>query len=588
MSAPTSYVRGTFRDSQGNLRVSVVVTFRPLDTPKVLGGDIVTSQLISATTDGSGRIGYSPSIVLVSGYYQVVATDVDAFNIYVPDDGLVYDLANIRTTTTPGASRQISVDPSLLMSNISETNSIAVTRSGDRDAARTRFAVLCDVENSSEMVDMLGAIAAVDPDELLTSGINPTGSSGTIDAFYGYYLGTYIYPYLGSLSSASADSINHLWNALASSDWSGGSVSALASYFPYTGNERYYVKSIGSGLIDIFVLSSSASETDGNTYTSTQGVWLQTQLAASTARWKVVFFSNIHAASVNSYSFPAMDWPFALWGASCVIGCGSRIFEHFVKDGIPYFSAGAIRSSLNTIGTPISGSVFRYATMKGILYFDVNQYSIKFGITAEDGSIPYTYELVGSASGGLELTVKTAGGIFVDSTGINVDFGTADDQALSGSSLYQTILSGKIHHFDSVPTVDDVRQNPALKNTLILVGNDPVDAYFFHPVSQTMVLFSRSSLGSYSYNPSPTPQLDPPTITPASGTRSAVVVSHTEPGVSIYFAVGQYDSFALMDDFPTNNIIPIYSSERKVWVAAYAVKAGFRDSEVTIQSYRTP
>lgn len=588
MSAPTSFVRGTFRDSQGNLRIGATVTFRPLDTPKVLGGDIVTSQLVISTTDGSGRIGYSPVIILVSGYYQVVTTDVDAFNIFVPDDGQIYDLANIRTATTPGSLRQVSVDPSTLLANISETSSIAATRSGDRDAQRTRFAVVCDVENSTQIGGIVGILSAISPDEVLTSGVNPTGASGSIDSFYGYYLGDFIYPYLGALSSGSADSVHHLWNALTTVDWSGGSVSALASYFPYTGNERYYVKSFGSGLIDVFVLSSSASEPDGNTQASIQGTWLQNALASSTARWKVVFLSNIHAASVNSYSYPATDWPFAAWGASCVIGAGSRIFEHFVKDGIPYFSAGAVRSSLNTIGTAISGSVFRYATMKGILYFDVNQYSMKFGITTADGTTPYSYELVGSASGNIELTVKTAGGIFVDDTGINVDFGTADDQALSGSSLYQTILSGRIQHFDSIPTVADVRENPALKNTLILVGNDPVDAYFFHPVSQTMVLFSRSSLGSYAYNPSPTPQLAPPVITPIGGTRSAVIVSHSEPGVTIYYAVGQYDAFSILTGFPSNNIIPIDSTARKVWVAAYAIKVGFRDSEVVIQSYRTP
>jgi hypothetical protein len=397
-----------------------------------------------------------------------------------------------------------------------------------------------------------------------------------------------IYPYLGGLSAGSSDFVHHLWNALSSVDWSGGSVSNLAAYFPYPGNERYYKKSFNSGLVDLFVLSSSSSEPDGTTYTSTQGQWLQAQLASSTARWKVVFFSNIHAASVSGYSYPSMDWPFASWGASCVIASGSRIVEHFVKDGIPYFSVGAVRSTLNTVGTPIAGSVYRYAAEKGIFYFDVNQYSIKFGFTVVTGAIPYTYELIGSSSGAVEVTVKTAGGIFVDDTGINVDFGTADDQALSGSSLYQTILTGRIQHMDTLPSVADVRQNPALKNTLILVGSDPVDAYFFHPVSQQMVLFSRSSLGSYSYNPSPTPQLDPPIISPASGTRSAVVVSHTDPTVTIYYAVGQYDSFSVLSTFPTDGTIPIQSSARKVWVAAYAVKLGYRDSEITIQSYKTP
>lgn len=83
------------------------------------------------------------------------------------------------------------------------------------------------------------------------------------------------------------------------------------------GHRRYYKRSHGNGLLDIFVLHSgrdsswNAIEPDGNYPGSAQHAWFVAQLAASTARWKIVVMHHppVTASVEANRADVNLDWP---------------------------------------------------------------------------------------------------------------------------------------------------------------------------------------------------------------------------------------------------------------------------------------
>lgn len=93
---------------------------------------------------------------------------------------------------------------------------------------------------------------------------------------------------------------------------------AKFSYLPNTnGHRRYYKRSFGNGLLDIFVLHSgrdsswNAIEPDGNYPGSAQHAWFVSQLAASKARWKIAVFHHppVTSSVENLRADINLDWP---------------------------------------------------------------------------------------------------------------------------------------------------------------------------------------------------------------------------------------------------------------------------------------
>lgn len=102
-----------------------------------------------------------------------------------------------------------------------------------------------------------------------------------------------------------------------SADWTADN--AKFSYLPTnpSGHRRYYKRSYGNGLLDIFVLHSgrdsswNAIEPDGNYEGSTQHAWFAAQVAASTALWKIAVMHHppVTASGEANRADINLDWP---------------------------------------------------------------------------------------------------------------------------------------------------------------------------------------------------------------------------------------------------------------------------------------
>lgn len=246
--------------------------------------------------------------------------------------------------------------------------------------AATRFAALGDYGFATlAEAQVATLIKNWHPDFIITTGDNSYGSNN-IDFNIGQYFSTYIGNYQGFYGPGS--STNRFFPSPGNHDYSdGGGFSSYLSYFtlpgtniPTTGtsgNPRYY--DFIRGPVHFFVINSNFQEPDGTTPNSVQGIWLQTQLAASPLPWKIVYMHHPPYSSSQHGSTPGMQWPFEAWGASLVMTGHDHTYERIKRDdnndsdSLTYIVTGLGGRSIYTFPASnlVTGSVIRYNATYG-------------------------------------------------------------------------------------------------------------------------------------------------------------------------------------------------------------------------------
>lgn len=260
----------------------------------------------------------------------------------------------------------------------------------------TRLAVIGDfgMDNQAE-ADVAALVASWQPDAVLTVGDNnyPDGRAETIDANIGKYYAAFIHPYQGDYGPGAT--ANRFFPALGNHDWhttAGAPPLPQPSldYFALPGNERYYDVVIGP--VHVFVLDSDAHEPDGIESTSAQADWLRQGLANSMAPWRIVTMHHPpYSSSLAHGSTPALQWPYAAWGATAVLAGHDHTYERIVRDGIVYFVNGIGGAARYPIGSPIPGSEARFNADWGAMLIEATAETITYTLAARTGVIHDTY-----------------------------------------------------------------------------------------------------------------------------------------------------------------------------------------------------
>ena len=224
-----------------------------------------------------------------------------------------------------------------------------------------------------------GLVKSWNPDIILTLGDNnySSGHAGTIDLNIGQFYHEFIYPYLGAYGAGASS--NRFFPCLGNHDYfccTNDSPDPYLDYFTLPGNERYY--NYRYGPVELFAINSEVQEPDGHTNGSVQAQWLQAQLAASTARWKLVYFHQAPYCSGGYGNIARMQWPFAQWGASAVLAGHSHVYERIHTNGIPYFVNGLGGAPIYSMGPPIPGSQSRFNSDFGAMRIDASETAITF------------------------------------------------------------------------------------------------------------------------------------------------------------------------------------------------------------------
>jgi len=252
-----------------------------------------------------------------------------------------------------------------------------------------QFAVIGDYGDASQAeADVAALIDSWNVDFILTLGDNnyDNGEASTIDANIGQFYSAYIAPYNGTTT-------NRFFPTLGNHDWRAANAQPYLDYFTLPGNERYYT--VTQGPVQIFVIDSDPNEPDGRTATSTQAQWLQTQLAASTATWKLVTMHHPPYSSSSVHGSEAiMQWPYAAWGATAVLAGHDHTYERLMADGIPYFVNGLGGRSIYGLGTPLPQSAFRYNDDYGTMRVFASDFCINYTFYNRAGELIDSYSQI--------------------------------------------------------------------------------------------------------------------------------------------------------------------------------------------------
>ncbi|WP_322800216.1 metallophosphoesterase family protein [Thermoflexus sp.] len=251
--------------------------------------------------------------------------------------------------------------------------------------ARVRFAVIGDYGQAGPPAEAVARLVqSWNPDFVVTTGDNnyPRGEARTIDGNIGRYYHGFIAPYRGRYGPG-ADR-NRFFPTLGNHDWATAGAQAYFDYFALPGNERYY--EVRWGPVHLFFLDSDPHEPDGITADSRQAQWLRARLQASDAPWRLVILHHPPYSSGLHGSTPALQWPFAAWGATAILAGHDHVYERIERDGILYFVNGlGGHPARYPFRAPIPGSRVRYRENYGAMRVEADACRIVFRFIAIDG-----------------------------------------------------------------------------------------------------------------------------------------------------------------------------------------------------------
>lgn len=286
-----------------------------------------------------------------------------------------------------------------------------------------RFAVIGDygVDNAAQQ-SVATRLASFSPEFITTVGDNTyfTGSLADWDRTQGKYYGNFIKYPAGSASAFAGNgvTVNNFFPILGNHDWDAG-LSSYTNYFELpasiAGGERYYTFSRGP--VQFFMLDSDSREPDGNTAASAQAAWLQSEMLASTARWKIVQFHHPSQTSLSA-SGPSLNmrWDFAGWGASAVFMGHNHFYERLNVGGLPYFVNGSGGVALHGINVVDPNSQYRNTSEHGFVLADADESTLVIRFITAGGETRDTLTLnaapaVAAPEPGSATLLLSAGGI---------------------------------------------------------------------------------------------------------------------------------------------------------------------------------
>jgi tartrate-resistant acid phosphatase type 5 len=387
----------------------------------------------------------------------------------------------------------------------------------------TRFAVIGDYGLAGQPeADVANLVKSWNPAFVISVGDNnyQTGSASTIDANVGQYYHDFISPYVGTYGAGSAS--NRFFPVLGDHDWgltypNPTGDQPFLNYFTLPGNERYYT--FTQGPVQFFALDSNGNEPDGTTSTSTQGRWLQAQLAASTATYKIVYDFDPPYTSSTGFANVDSRWPYQAWGATAVISGHAHNYERLLEDNnFPYFVDGlGGEPEVIQFDSPVPGSQVRYNADFGAMLINADSTQIQFQFITRTGTVIDTYTIPASApSGPPRVTPASTSANHQTVSGLVIMPATADG-ALVTNYLITNISGGTLFLNDGVTAVSS--------GSMITTAQGAVGLKFTPTTGST-------ASGSFTVQESPDAN-----ASDASGATTAATITVTPPTNSFVTAL---------------------------------------------------
>ncbi len=203
-----------------------------------------------------------------------------------------------------------------------------------------------------------------------------------------------------------------------------------------SGSELYY--DVRHDTVHLFVLDSESISNAGGAGSdddNDQRAWLQAQLAASDAQWKIVLMHHPPYSSALHGSTSWMQWPYASWGADAVIAGHDHTYERIIYDEIAYFVNGMGGRVFYNFNTPVTGSALRYNEQHGAMRGVATEHGLRLEFVAVNDQVIDSYEIGNAPPPPTPMpvpTVPAAGTVTVRIAEGNNDV----EEALSDGGMY--------------------------------------------------------------------------------------------------------------------------------------------------------
>ncbi|QCX00275.1 hypothetical protein FGM00_09185 [Aggregatimonas sangjinii] len=369
------------------------------------------------------------------------------------------------------------------------------------------FAVIGDygVDDSNELA-VSELVKSWNPEFILTVGDNNyvDGEASTIDPNIGKYYSDFIYPYNGIFGEGA--SVNQFFPSPGNHDYDTNNAQPYYDYFELPGNERYY--DFVKGDVHFFSLNSNIEEPDGVSASSVQGQWLRQKLAASTSKWKIVYFHHTPFSSGYHGSNSRMQWPYRQWGATAVIYGHDHHYERIEIDRVLYFVNGSGGRTLRSFTrTELPDTKVRYADEHGAMRINASANEIRFRFFNVNGDLIDSRTLSDDSNQNPDSTQKTysidsgandveeadpSGRLYVDSSDLELGFDGSDNQN------FQTV--GLRYRNIDIPKGARITE-AYLDFTVDESGNDPSNVSFQGQLGSPVSSFDPSRLFDLSDRP---------------------------------------------------------------------------------------
>ena len=270
------------------------------------------------------------------------------------------------------------------------------------NAQQTTYAIIGDFGTGyNEETVVANLVKSWNPQFVITTGDNRYGDHNfdqTVGKDYCEFLAG---AEPGSNCDGNGSALNAFFPSSGNHDFTdGGGINEYLAYFnlPGTGiqssgtsgSELYY--DFVRGPIHFFVIDSYDALVNGSM--TAQQTWFQEQVAASGARWKIVYFHHPPYTSCSAHeSTLPMRWPFAQWGIDAVISGHAHTYERLNYDGITYFINGLGGATIHGFSSPLPGSIIRYNAEHGAQIVVADDTSMTFsfinihGLTIDEHAI---------------------------------------------------------------------------------------------------------------------------------------------------------------------------------------------------------
>lgn len=233
-------------------------------------------------------------------------------------------------------------------------------------------------DGETETLRVANLIESWNPAFIITVGDNDytdaefVGTNRGLELGVGQYFHEYIGDYTGSEGAGSAT--NRFFPVPGDHDYGDDCDDPrLDDYLAYftlpddAGDETYY--QVRDGDVELFAIDSIVDcHQDGGAKLAAQEAWLESAAMASDAPFKIAYFHHPPYSSGQRHgSAEHMQWPFATYGIDLVLSGDDHIYERVEREGVTYLVIGLGGVDRHGFGSPVEGSVVRYAEEYGAL-----------------------------------------------------------------------------------------------------------------------------------------------------------------------------------------------------------------------------